>query len=64
MVPYEQFLADPAPLLLVYRHGWEWIEQDLQARDRRTVYLGPLLRGGLLGVQPPLPAELGAAANH
>jgi hypothetical protein len=64
VVSYPQFLADPAPLLLVYRLGWEWIEQDLQARDRRTVYLGPLLRGGLLGVQPPLPAELGAASNH
>ncbi len=64
MVPYDQFLADPTPLLLVYRLGWEWIEQDLEARDRRTVYLGPLLRGGLLGVQPPLPPAPAAAANH
>ena len=63
IVPYSQFLADPDALLMVYHNGWEWVEQDLKARHRRLVFLGPILRGALIGVPQLSSPDLAAAPS-
>ncbi len=53
IVPYDLFLRDREPLLLLYHNGWEWIEQDLRQRNRVLTPIGPILRGDLLQVSNP-----------
>ncbi len=51
-VPYGAFLQQPAPLLLFYSTGWEWIGKDLAARGTPRRQMGPALGGELFRVQP------------
>jgi hypothetical protein len=52
VTPYDKFLAEPAPLLILYGVGWEWIDRDLKVKGRGLVSHGPLMRGELFEVQP------------
>ena len=46
--PYAQLLAQPAPLLLDYNTGWEWVGKDLAARPVPEEVLGMALGGRLV----------------
>ena len=50
VAPYARFLQQPAPLLLDYGTGWEWVSKDLEAHHLAEQRLGPALRGELLRV--------------
>ncbi len=50
-VPYAEFLRQPAPLLLYYDTGWEWVGRDLAARQAKVQPLGTALHGSLVRVE-------------
>lgn len=47
-ISYRDFLAQPAPLILVYHSNWEWLERDLAAKRLSVTPIGPALRGDLV----------------